>query len=463
MTSILSVVLLFGSIHIYFVFQIVNRALHEEFYKKGVMLTRHLAYQLEEAVLYEDETAIQRMLWQWKSDASQHGYALVVLSNGEVAASTFFDGVPVGLVDANLPSGAHHQFIRVMDGKDAYLDVAVPLLRGMAGWVRLGLHEEPVHAPSRKILTLLLEMILFFAILGVFGAIFFSRKITLPIEKIVKKIDSVDLNGEAVRLDIHTGDELEILASSFEEMTDHLQQSHLQLTEANIKGMEAQKLAALGLLASGMAHEINNPLAGIKIGLRSIAKKPENTDQINQYLPPMLDSLDHMEHVIQQTLLFARPDPLRFSSLILSEMIEHALVMVHYKLDKNKITVNRRNGESAVRVWVDPQSLTQVLVNLMINAVDAMPEGGNLGIDTSLDNNQMVVMISDSGSGIKEELLDQIWDPFFTTKEVGKGTGLGLSVTRSLVERLSGTITLTSQLGKGTSFKVSLPVDKRKV
>ncbi len=461
MFSILSVVLLFGSIHIYVVFQIVNRALEEEFYKKGVMLTRHLAYQLEEAVLYEDKTAIQQMLWQWKSDASEHGYALVILSSKEVAASTFVDGIPVGLVEANLPSGAQHQFKNVTDGENAYLDVAVPLLQGLAGWVRLGLHEEPVHVPSRKILTLLLGMILFFVILGVFGAIFFSRKITLPIRSIVEKIGSVDLDGDPVELDVETGDELEVLALSFEEMTDHLQQSHMQLTEANKKGMEAQKLAALGLLASGMAHEINNPLAGIKIGLKSIAKKPQDSSQINQYVPPMLESLDHMEQVIQQTLLFARPDPLRFSSIVLSEMIEHALVMVHYKLEKNKIKVIRRDSGSTERVWADPRSLTQVLVNLVMNAVDAMPNGGKLTINTDLGDNQIHITIADTGFGIKEEQINQIWDPFFTTKEVGKGTGLGLSVTRSLVERLSGLISVTSEFGHGTSFRVSLPVDKR--
>ncbi len=461
MISILSVVLLFGSIHIYVVFQIVNRALKEEFYKKGVMLTRHLAYQLEEAVLYEDETSLQQMLWQWKSDASEHGYALVVLADKSVAVSTFVDGIPVGLVKANLPSGDQHQFRRVLDGDVAYLDVAVPLLQGKAGWVRLGLHEEPVHVPARKILNLLLGMIFFFVILGISGAIFFSRMFTMPIKKIVNKIGSVDLDGDLVRLDIRTGDELEVLASSFEEMTDHLQQSHMQLSKANRKGFEAQKLAALGMLASGIAHEINNPIAGIKIGLKSIARKPENTEQIIEYIPPMLNSLEHMEHVIQQMLVFAKPDPIRFSSIFLSEMIEHALVMVHYKLEKQHIEVKRNNLEYSERVWADPQSLIQILLNLMLNAVDAMPDGGNLVIDTSINDSSINISIADTGDGIREENMDRIWEPFFTTKDVGKGTGLGLSVTRSLVERLSGDISVKSEIGKGTSFRISLPIEQR--
>ena len=424
------------------------------------MLTKHLSLQLEEAVLYDDVPLIQQILWQWKSNASEHGYALVVLQDKTIIGSTFLDGVPIGLVEANLPSGSHHQLRRVLNGAEAYLDVSVPLIEGAAGWVRLGLYEEPVRAPERKILIILLGMILFFILLGVIGAIIISRMITSPIEKIMSIISTVDLNSEPVSFDIHTGDELEILAASFEEMTKRLQQSHKQLSEANRKGFEAQKLAALGLLASGIAHEINNPLTGIELGIKRIAKDPKNSVQILRYLPPMLDSLEHMQHVVRQTLLFAKPEPLKFSTVSLLEIIEHALVLVHHKLGKQSINVIKVFEKERTRVWTDPQSLTQILVNLIMNAADAMPIGGDLIIKTARHAGFIHIIITDTGCGIERENMEKVWEPFFSTKEIGEGTGLGLSVTRTLVNNLSGTIAFESEVDKGTSFRVSLPINR---
>ena len=123
--------------------------------------------------------------------------------------------------------------------------------------------------------------------------------------------------------------------------------------------------------------------------------------------------------------------------------------------------MKRNNLEYSERVWADPQSLIQILLNLMLNAVDAMPDGGNLVIDTSINDSSINISIADTGDGIREENMDRIWEPFFTTKDVGKGTGLGLSVTRSLVERLSGDISVKSEIGKGTSFRISLPIEQR--
>jgi signal transduction histidine kinase len=457
LVSILGVVLFFGSIHVYVIWRIVHETLEHEFFKKGVMLTQHLAYQLEEAVLYDDVPSVQRLLWQWKSDAREHGYALVVSSNGGVIASTFVNGVPVGLVEANMPSGSVHQIMRIRDVEEPYLDVAVPLLGGETGWVRLGLHEKPVQVPVGNLLRLLLGMILFFIVIGIIGAVVFSRMITSPIKKIMKGIGSVNLESDPVKLEIHSRDEIEVLSDSFEEMTNRLQKSHQQLTEANRKGYDAQKLAEVGLLASGIAHEINNPLAGIELGLRRIAKDPENVTQNVRYIPPMMESLEHMQHVIRQLLLFARPDSLNFNSISIAEMIDRALLLVHHKLTKHNIKVINSNGEETEKVWADPQSITQILVNLMMNAADAMPNGGELIIETERKDGRTHIWITDTGCGIDKEHLDRIWEPFFTTKEVGKGTGLGLSVTKTLVEEMSGSIEVESKNGKGTNFYLSLP------
>lgn len=410
--SIISAVLLFGSFHVYVVFRIVHTALEEEFLHTGIVLTRRLAYQVEEAVLYNDEGSIKRLLWQWKSDAAADGYALIVSANGEVIESTFVDGVPTGIGKANLPTGSEHQIKRVLIDEVAYLDVAVPLAKGSAVWVRLGFSEEPVRIPARKILTVLLGMILFYGVLGLIGTVFFSRIITSPIRKMVGGISTVDLNSEPVKLGIHTGDELEILATSFEDMTVRLQHSHKQLSEA-------QKLAVLGMLASGIAHEINSPLAAIELRLKRIGKDSQTSEHILGYLPTIMDSIKHMQGVIQQILLFARPEELQLTSASPGKLVDKALALVHHKLIEHNIHVTSKSVEEENKVWTDPQKLTQILVNLMINAINAMPRGGDLVIETIRNEGRVHITVTDTGCGIERKNLEKIWEPFYTTNQGG--------------------------------------------
>ncbi len=457
--AFISVVLLFGFLQINFVFQIVHNALREDFKKKGVMLARHLGTQLEESVLYEDIEKIQYMLWSWKSDANEHGYAMVISSTGEVIASTFGKGVPSGLVEANAPDQFKLHTKRIFDGDVPYLDFAVPLLKGAAGWVRLGIHEEPLTDPEQRLIKLLLGMVLIFVLLGIVGAYIISRMVSSPILNIVDWSKSIDLDSDTIELNVNTNDELQLLADSFEEMTIRLQQNHRQLSELSSKSHESQKLAALGMLASGIAHEINNPLAGLELSLKRIARDPENIEQTLKYLPSMNDSISHMQNIVHQTLAFAKPDPTKKVMIGLNKLLDHSLVLVQHKLEENNVIL-RRGGDENLEIWTDPQSISQVFVNLMLNSIDSMPSGGDLIIDSTRKNKSVHISFRDTGSGIDSEILDRIWEPFFSTKETGKGTGLGLSVSRRLVEDLSGKIEVSSLKDEGTTITLSFPSEK---
>jgi signal transduction histidine kinase len=171
----------------------------------------------------------------------------------------------------------------------------------------------------------------------------------------------------------------------------------------------------------------------------------------------MMESLKQMRHVIQQLLLFAKPGKLNLMNISLEEAVERAILLVHHQLERRKIEVKRDGSGNNHQVTADPHSLTQILVNLLMNAADSMPDGGVLSIEIQQGNNRVYLLIRDTGSGIEEEHLEKIWEPFFTTKEVGKGTGLGLSVTKKLVEEMSGTITVTSEKGKGTECRLTFP------
>ena len=436
----------------------VLQTLEVEFTKTGYTLSMNLAQQLEEAVLTDDLLTMQDLLWQWTAFSSHHGYALIIAPNGEVRASTFTDGIPKGLVAANLPSDGRVHIQKISDKDSHYLDFAAPLLEGTAGWLRLGFHEGAVLVPVLRILRVLLGMIFVFILLGFLGAVVFSRFFSSPIQKIVSKIGTVDLEGPRIELNIKTGDELELLAKSFEDMAQRLQDKHQQLSEANRKGFEAQKLAELGLLASGIAHELNNPVAGLKNGLKRIANNPSNIEQIDRYMPTMLESINQMEKVVHEILNYARPEPLCITSFDLEELVDHALLLTRHKLENLGIELYRNHSSSKVHVLADPHSITQVLVNLLSNAVDAMPGGGRLSISTRGQDEQVQCIIQDTGHGIIEKDLEKIWEPFCSTREIGKGTGLGLSVSRNLIEKNGGTIDVQSKKDNGTTFTFYLPV-----
>jgi two-component system, NtrC family, sensor kinase len=457
--AFLGVIILFGSLQTGFIFQIVHNALSDDFEKKGTMLAKHLGTQLEEYVLYEDIEQIQYMLWSWKSDANEHGYAMVISSSGEVIASTFGNGVPSGLVEANLPVSFALQTKRIIDVDVAYLDFAVPLLDGAAGWVRLGIHEEPLTDPEQRLIRLLLGMVLIFVLLGIIGAYIISKMVSAPILNIVDWSKSINLESDTIELNVNTKDELQLLAESFEDMTLRLQENHRQLSEINSKSFESQKLAALGLLASGITHEINNPLAGLDLSLKRISRDPENVEQIQKYLPGMYDSISHMQNIVRQTLAFAKPEPQIKTMVGLQKLLDHSLVLVQHKLDHNNIIVIRTGIERS-QIMTNPQSISQVFVNLMLNAIDSMPMGGNLSIESTENKEWIHISFRDTGSGINPEIMDRIWEPFYSTKPTGEGTGLGLSVSRRLVEKLSGKIEITSTKEKGTTVTLSFPSEQ---
>jgi two-component system sensor histidine kinase HydH len=198
---------------------------------------------------------------------------------------------------------------------------------------------------------------------------------------------------------------------------------------------------------------------GIEKGLKRISHDPDTVDQIRKYVPLMLNGIEHINSVISGLLAFARRDAVVVTDVDLDRLIDHALVLVHHRLEDSDIIVQRETEtEKGKLVRADPQCLSQVLVNLVLNAIDAMPDGGKLNIHSLSENGFVWVEVQDTGTGIPATDLTRIWDPFFTTKPPGKGTGLGLAVVRSLVEAEGGEIQIESRTGRGSLFRFSVPV-----
>ncbi|OGR96893.1 MAG: hypothetical protein A2016_03800 [Elusimicrobia bacterium GWF2_62_30] len=236
-----------------------------------------------------------------------------------------------------------------------------------------------------------------------------------------------------------------------------------QLQETQSQLIQAEKMSALGQLAGGLAHEINNPLSGI-LGLTQLVL--ENSDPAGQNFKDLKDiekAVFRCKRIITSLLSFARQEKFHAEPINVNEALEETLTLCARQMELKHIRIVRDFGEALPPARADFQQLMQVFLNLLTNAKDSIPESGAITITTRpahMGNGRdaVAVSIADTGAGIPQELLNRIFDPFFTTKPVGKGTGLGLSVCLGIVNRHSGTITAKSEPGKGSVFTLELPV-----
>jgi two-component system NtrC family sensor kinase len=218
----------------------------------------------------------------------------------------------------------------------------------------------------------------------------------------------------------------------------------------------SEKMASLGQLTAGIAHEINNPLGGLLNCVKTMQEEPENLELHKRYIPLLESGLRRIEHIMRQLLNFGRKAPLTFSKVDIDGIIRECFELLEYKL-KNITLVQDLNLTEIY--CIDVEALRQIIVNTALNAIQAMPDGGTLTVSTKRTQTRIIITVQDTGTGIEPAIIGKIFDPFFTTKEVGEGTGLGLAVTYSLVEQMDGTIDVQSEPGKGTIFTISLPAN----
>lgn len=220
----------------------------------------------------------------------------------------------------------------------------------------------------------------------------------------------------------------------------------------------ADRLATIGQLAAGLAHEINEPLGNILGFAQLIQKHPALPKQPGSDIQKIINASLHARDVIKNLLLFARQMPPKKSSVDLNRVVERGLGFIEHQCAKANIELVRLLSPGLPTITADPAQINQVLINLAVNAIQAMPNGGRLTVRTLIRKDKVVLAIEDTGVGMNDEIKKQIFNPFFTTKDVHQGTGLGLSVAHGIVLAHKGTIQVESQVGRGTSFEIQLPV-----
>jgi signal transduction histidine kinase len=264
-----------------------------------------------------------------------------------------------------------------------------------------------------------------------------------------------------------TNSELVQLTLELEDRVDH-RTKELQIKTEELRAMsqqlwQAAKLATMGELAASVAHELNNPLATVILHLETLREEADPASSGARRLEVIEGELDRMAQLVANLLQFSRPGQRQISTLDIHEELEKTLEIIHYVFRKRKVQVERAYAAGLPMIHADRQKLRQVFLNLLINAADAMPDGGTLTLRTAptvLPDAKPAIMIeaADTGMGIPAENLPRITDPFFTTKPEGKGTGLGLAICRRIVQEHHGTMEFASEVGKGTAVRITLPV-----
>ncbi|RNC73154.1 MAG: HAMP domain-containing protein [Desulfuromonadales bacterium] len=327
------------------------------------------------------------------------------------------------------------------------------------GWiVAVSSYEDEFYHEANKIRGRIIGTMTLLTIVSCLGAtvlIFFASKIlTDPINHMIEVIRKVKQGRLEERMEVETGDELGELAGAFNRMTTMIR--HNKEMEANLA--QQGKMASLGVLSSGVAHEINNPL-GVILGYASYIESKTGEDDPNyKFIHEIKRESKRCKKIVQDLLSYARtPKPsLEWTDLndLLAEIVDFAA----NHTDMHRVTVAKEFSPELPHIMADGDQIRQVAINLILNAGAAMAAGGTLTVRTSLDaEGYATIVFSDTGSGIPHEDLEKIFEPFFTTKT--KGTGLGLAITKQIIEMHHGRIFIRSEMGKGTDVTVKLPRD----
>ena len=298
-------------------------------------------------------------------------------------------------------------------------------------------------------------------IMAAMGILLQFRIVHRPLRELTNKIKQVETGNLGARVKLKSNDELGRLGKSFNEMVQKLGQAQKKVAQYHQEQLaRVDRLASVGEMAAGLAHEIRNPLAGISGAIQVITGDFDPQDPKREISSEILKQIERMNNIIKDILAYSRPSSPQLKIADLHETVDNALALSSPAAIKNKVKIERDYSPSLPEISFDPGQIQQVFLNIFLNAVQAMPEGGNLKVKTEFreDNweKQIKVEVEDNGPGVSPEVLKKIFKPFFSTKH--KGTGLGLSVVHTIIEQHSGSIFARSEEGKGTVFTITLSV-----
>ncbi len=312
--------------------------------------------------------------------------------------------------------------------------------------------EEIVETERR----VLLAIVLFALVVGLLTSWLISRSLARPIRELREAMAVVGAGKLEHPIQARSRDEIGDLARAFARMTESLRQSRADMERLNAELETRVKMASIGEMAAAVAHGLRNPLASLRASAQLMQRHPESSAS-REHLNAIIEQVDRLDHRVAHLLTFSRPAPLHPIRESVSQLVEALLPSLAELMRERQVQLEVELAAALPEVRVDPMRLEQALLEIISNAMDAMPNGGRLRIEALEGDGGagVILAISDTGAGIPEHVLPSVCEPFFTTRP--DGTGLGLAIAKRYIEQNGGRLDIVSRLGEGTTMRVWLP------
>jgi two-component system NtrC family sensor kinase len=502
LVSVILVVMVIEGVFVYLNIRSLSSQMIEKTEEEAFNLSETIRLSIRNAMIKDRRDEYQRII---EDVAQRKGIVEVRIFNksGEITASS--DQTKVGTVvdkKAEACYGCHREDeAKVLLPSDSKTRVYHAERQRLLGLINPIYNEPscyPCHARGTNVLGVLDTMISLEAfdkeksqiynrmvvsgiisvlILSFLLSLLLGRFVNKPIDRLLTAIKKAAGGNLDQAVAIRSRDELGELSLSFNDMISELKRSRdaieewtqtlekrvqertQELEKVHDQLIHAGKMAALGELAAGVAHEINNPLTGVLTFSSLMLKKADENHPWRKDLETIVQQTSRCRNIVKGLLDFARqrkPDKKEWD---IHTLIERTLTLVEKQAPFQNINIVKEFGTQIPFLFVDGDQVQQVFMNILLNAADVMAEGGTLTIRTGWKDAAAEVSFTDTGPGISREHLSRLFDPFFTTKQTGKGTGLGLAISYGIVQSHGGKIQVESELGKGATFRVMLPVD----
>ncbi|HET8562827.1 MAG TPA: ATP-binding protein, partial [Candidatus Binatia bacterium] len=344
---------------------------------------------------------------------------------------------------------------------------------GRRGW---GL-SRTLESRRNRIIVTTSALVLLLCILIL---ILVRRNVSRPIRELVDRIKEIGQGHWEKRIEVKGRDEISSVALDFNQMCERLQDMYGQLVKEQQERLsleqhlrQSDKLASVGQLAAGLAHEIGTPLNIIGGRAEYLLRRPRSQNELIDNLHVIRSQMDRIAGIVRQLLEFSRRSEPAFRRIDVSHLLHKVTNLLQHQLSEKSIRVEITTADALPSLRADPDLLQQVFVNLFLNSLHALSAGGTIRISSEITRNGngtgtvtsgdgadcLRITFEDNGAGISPEQIGQVFDPFFTTKDIGEGTGLGLSVSYGIIKDHGGEIQVESEVGRFTRFIIDLPLD----
>ncbi|MCL5024511.1 MAG: ATP-binding protein [Nitrospirae bacterium] len=333
------------------------------------------------------------------------------------------------------------------------LDFGVPLSIGKKRWgtlkfgISLEKAEHEILATVKRIAILTVALLM----AGFAMILLLSRRFISPITQLANTMEQARGDYLDLKVDVKGHDELAVLGERFNSMIARIKQANDELKKTHEKLVQSEKLASVGILAAGVAHEINNPLGGIFNCLQMLKQNGGDSQLREKYLDLVNEGLDKIENTVSKLLWMSRKAEHAPVDMNIKNSVDSVYAFLEYKMKKGRVAFKNAVPDD-LRFIFDMHDFQQLLLNLFINAIHAMKDGGLLEVKGYKEDSRLTIEVADNGCGIESENIGRIFDPFFTTKPTGEGTGLGLWLTYEIIRNYNGEIAVESEPGRGSRF-----------